>query len=91
MQIEEVSNQRERTIKRLRHRSRQRGFAEADEIFIAFAASELDSLSDDLLAQYEALLALPDWDSFAWIVGQSEPPVELAAIVGLMRIKLLRA
>lgn len=94
MEIEGDSNQRERLLKRLRHRSRQRGFAEADRIFIAFAERHLDGLDDDLLAQYEALLALPDWDTFGWISGQAEPPPEFHGIVGSMRLaigKSLRA
>ena len=75
------SEERELVLKRLRHRSRQRGFAEADEIFITFAASHLGRLSDPLLAQYEALLALPDWDTFSWVSGQAEPPIDFADIV----------
>ena len=94
MTLNEVESDEEKDglirLKRLRHRSRQRGFAEADEIFMAFARDHLDGLSPTELDQYENLLALPDWDSFAWITDQAEPPAEFAEIVALMRQKILR-
>ncbi len=89
MAIKLESEERELLLKRLRHRSRQRGFAEADEIFIGFAANHLNELSDPLLAQYETLLALPDWDTFGWVSGQSEPEAAFAEIVAEIK-KTLR-
>ena len=60
--------------KQLLFRAKRRGFKEVDLIFGTFAANELDGLSDAELDQFEALLAAPDQEVYAWLRGHAEPP-----------------
>ena len=60
--------------KRLRHRSRYRGFLESDLLLERFIATRLDELDDRQLAQLEALLDEPDSDLWAWVTGQAPVP-----------------
>jgi antitoxin CptB len=60
--------------KRLRHRSRYRGFREADLLFGAFADRHLDSLSEEQLDQYERLLDESDEALWAWVTGARPVP-----------------
>jgi antitoxin CptB len=62
--------------KRLLFRAQRRGFKEVDLIFGTFAAAELSALPDAELDQFEALLAAPDQDVYAWLRGHAEPPAE---------------
>ena len=64
----------ERRRARLRFRSERRGFKEVDLIFGAFAAEFLPGLDTAELDQFEALLAAPDQDVFAWLQGQAPGP-----------------
>lgn len=57
-------------------RAQRRGFRELDLIFGAFADAHLASLGDDELDIFEALLAVPDWRIYAWIVGREPVPPE---------------
>src|SRR5215467_4572501 len=66
----------ERRRARLRFRAQRRGFKEVDLIFGAFADSFLADLDERGLDQFEALLAAPDQDVFAWL--QSTTPVPRA-------------
>lgn len=61
---------------RLRFRSQRRGFKEVDLIFGAFADEFLPGLSEADLDAYEALLAAPDKDVFAWLQDQVPVPQE---------------
>lgn len=60
--------------KRLLHRSRYRGFREADLLFGRFAERHLDGMDDTLLDQYERLLDESDQDAYAWVTGQRPVP-----------------
>ena len=66
----------ERRRARLRFRSQRRGFKEVDLIFGAFADEFLPGLNDAELDAYEALLAAPDKDVFAWLQDQVPVPAE---------------
>jgi antitoxin CptB len=57
----------ERRRARLRFRAQRRGFKEVDLIFGAFAESFLADLDEKGLDDFEALLAVPDQDAFAWL------------------------
>jgi antitoxin CptB len=57
-------------------RAQRRGFRELDLIFGAFANAHLWTLDEAELDQFEALLAIPDWDIYAWIVGDKPVPGE---------------
>lgn len=62
--------------KRLRFRSTHRGNKELDLLLGAFAERHLPSLSPAGLDAYEALIANPDPDIYAWITGAEPPPAE---------------
>ena len=62
--------------KRLLFRAKRRGFKEVDLIFGVFAVEELAGLDETELDQFEALLAAPDQEVYAWLRGHSAPPSE---------------
>jgi antitoxin CptB len=53
--------------KRLLFRAQRRGFKEVDLIFGAYADAHLAGLDEAGLDQFEALLAAPDQDVYAWL------------------------
>lgn len=55
--------------KRLKFRSWHRGVREMDLILGHFADAALDGLSDAALAEYEALIEVPDTTLYNWITG----------------------
>ena len=55
-------------------RAQRRGFKEVDLIFGAYAERHLAALDDNSLGQFEALLAAPDQDVYAWLRGASPVP-----------------
>lgn len=64
----------EKRLKQLMFQSQHRGFAELDLLLGKFACAQLETLSPALLDEYETLLKAQDWDVYAWLVGQAEPP-----------------
>ncbi|PYE83923.1 succinate dehydrogenase assembly factor 2 [Pseudoroseicyclus aestuarii] len=72
---------RETRLRRLKMRSMRRGMREMDLILTAFAASELDGMSDAELDRYDQLLEEYDPDLYRWIAGQQPPPEEHRALV----------
>ena len=62
--------------KRLLFRAQRRGFKEVDLIFGAYAEAELTRLDAAGLDQFEALLAAPDQDVYAWLRGAMPVPAE---------------
>lgn len=53
--------------KRLLFRAQRRGFKEVDLIFGTYAEASLWSLDEEGLDQFEALLAAPDQEVYAWL------------------------
>ena len=62
--------------KRLLFRAERRGFKEVDLIFGAYAEAQLMVLDAAGLDQFEALLAAPDQDVYAWLRGAAPVPSE---------------
>ncbi len=62
--------------KRLLFRAQRRGFKEVDLIFGAYAESHLNRLDTPGLDQFEALLAAPDQEVYAWLRGAEPVPPE---------------
>lgn len=60
--------------KKLKFRAWRRGFREMDLLLGSFADEYLETMSDDDLSEFERLLATPDWEVFAWLVGQKPVP-----------------
>jgi antitoxin CptB len=60
--------------RKLKFRAWRRGFREMDLLMGSFADQYLDTYDAAQLDQFEALLDLPDWEVFAWLVGQNEVP-----------------
>jgi antitoxin CptB len=62
--------------KRLLFRAQRRGFKEVDLIFGAYAQATLWALDAAGLDQFEALLAAPDQEVYAWLRGAAPVPEE---------------
>ncbi|MBR9835460.1 MAG: succinate dehydrogenase assembly factor 2 [Alphaproteobacteria bacterium] len=60
--------------KKLKFRAWRRGFREMDLLMGTFADAHIANLSEADLDEFERLLATPDWDVFAWLVGQKPIP-----------------
>lgn len=69
-------------LRRLRMRSMRRGIKEMDLILGTFAESHLDSLSEDELAVYDAMLSENDHDLYQWVSGQQPTPSRYLALLG---------
>jgi antitoxin CptB len=57
-------------------RAQRRGFRELDLIFGAFADAHLPALDDCGLECFEALLSLPDWQIYDWLMGNHPVPAQ---------------
>ena len=60
-------------LKRMQWHSR-RGMLELDLLLVPYAANCLPAMSDEDLADYEALLLEEDQDLFLWFTGRAEAP-----------------
>ena len=63
--------------RRLLFRAEHRGFKEADLVIGGFARDHLAGMSEAQLDEFESLLAVPDQDLYAWIVGREPAPAEI--------------
>lgn len=59
---------------KLKFRAWRRGFRELDLLMGSFADAALDSLDEAGLDEFEQLLTVPDWEIYAWIIGQKPVP-----------------
>ncbi|CAN7475777.1 succinate dehydrogenase assembly factor 2 [Phyllobacterium sp. LjRoot231] len=62
--------------RRILFRSWHRGMREMDLILGQFADAHIDTLSDEELDQYEALMEALDRDLLKWVTGEAEVPAE---------------
>ena len=60
--------------RKLKFRAWRRGFRELDLLMGSFADKYLDTYGEAELDQFEAILGLPDWEVFAWLIGQADVP-----------------
>ncbi len=74
--------------KRLYFRAHRRGFKEVDLIFGAFAEQHLAALDEVELDVFEALLAAPDQDVYAWLRNAAPVPAEFDTAI-LARLKAI--
>jgi len=51
-------------------RAQRRGFRELDILFGAFTDKYLHLLDEEQIDRLEALLAVPDWQLYGWIMGK---------------------
>lgn len=65
---------RPKRIARLIYQTRKRGILETDLILSTWAKSNLHSLTDDELDEFDRLLDEPDWDIFYWCTERKAPP-----------------
>ena len=61
--------------KKILYRAWHRGMREMDFILGTFANETLAELDDSELNDFEELMSLPDPDTFKWLSGRSEIPV----------------
>lgn len=83
---QEVMDERRRKLK---FRAWRRGFREMDLLMGSFADEHLPGLSDDDLSEFERLLATPDWEVYAWLIGQKSVPAnfESALLTRMMEFR----
>lgn len=60
--------------RKLKFRAWRRGFREMDLLMGSFADAHIAGLDDDDLSEFERLLSTPDWEVYAWLVGQKDVP-----------------
>lgn len=75
--------------RKLKFRAWRRGFREMDLLMGSFADEYLPGLSDDDVSEFERLLATPDWEVYAWLIGQKPVPAnfESALLTRMMEFR----
>lgn len=76
-----MSETRETRLKRLRIRAWRRGIKEMDLVLGGYADAHLDSLDDDALDIFEAVMGENDHDILQWVTGQVTPPARFAGLI----------
>lgn len=67
--------------RKLKFRAWRRGFREMDLIMGQFADEHITAMSETELNEFERILATPDWEVYAWIIGQKSVPPNYAGPV----------
>ena len=67
--------------RKLNFRAWRRGFKEMDLLMGQFADAHIGSMSEPELQEFERLLATPDWEVYAWIMGNKPVPPNYAGPV----------
>ncbi len=60
--------------KKVKFRAWRRGFREMDLLMGTFADRFISDMEDSEVVEFERLLATPDWEVYAWIIGQKPIP-----------------
>ncbi|MEM9180344.1 MAG: succinate dehydrogenase assembly factor 2, partial [Pseudomonadota bacterium] len=60
--------------RKLKFRAWRRGFREMDLLMGSFADAHLADMSEEDLSEFERLLSTPDWEVYAWLIGQKTVP-----------------
>ena len=60
--------------RKLTFRAWRRGFREMDLLMGAFADAHIEAMDDASLDEFERLLATPDWEVYAWLIGKKDVP-----------------
>lgn len=60
--------------RKLKFRAWRRGFREMDLLMGTFADAHIAGLDTAELSEFERLLSTPDWEVYAWIIGQKSVP-----------------
>jgi antitoxin CptB len=82
---EAVEEAHEIRLKRLRMRSWRRGTKEMDLLLGPYADERLEGMGPSALDRYEALIAEPDTDLYAWVVGREAAPEPYGALIAAIR------
>ena len=73
---DELMDELEKMRRKLKFRAWHRGTREADLIMGQFADANLDTMGQDDLDQFDALLEAQDLDVYNWIIGKEPVPPE---------------
>lgn len=60
--------------RKLKFRAWRRGFREMDLLMGSFADQHIGSFESEQLDEFERLLGVPDWEVYAWLIGQKPVP-----------------
>ena len=72
---------KEQRQRKLRFRSWHRGMREVDLMLGGFADSQLASLTDTEIDQYEQLLETSDTDLLPWLTGETPVPPDTRSVI----------
>jgi antitoxin CptB len=72
---------RDTRLRRLKMRSMRRGIKEMDIILSTYAAMRLETMTDDELSAYDALLSENDQDLYQWVSGQQAAPQDVNRMI----------
>lgn len=75
--------------RKLKFRAWRRGFREMDLLMGSFADAHIAGLDDAELSEFERLLSTPDWEVYAWLIGQKTVPAnfESALLTRMMEYR----
>lgn len=71
----------EARLKRLKIRAWRRGIKEMDLILGPYADSNLATMTDTEVTEFDALLKENDQDLYQWVSGQATPPAHFATLI----------
>jgi len=75
-------------LKRLSFRAWHRGMKELDLILGRFADERLTTMSEDELAMFEEIIALPDVSLYRWLSGrEAVPPAHDSAMLAVLKAR----
>lgn len=60
--------------RKLTFRAWRRGFREMDLYMGSFADKYLAEFNEAELDEFERILSVPDWEVYAWLIGQADVP-----------------
>ncbi|KCZ94666.1 succinate dehydrogenase assembly factor 2 [Hyphomonas johnsonii] len=60
--------------RKLKFRAWRRGFREMDLLMGSFADKHIAAFGESELDEFERLLIVPDWEVYAWLIGQTPIP-----------------
>lgn len=76
-----MSQERITRLKRLRIRAWRRGIKEMDLVLGGYADAHLETMDDDALDVFEAVMGENDHDILQWVTGQVTPPERFASLI----------
>ncbi len=68
-------------IRELIHKSWHRGCKETDILLGQFARNHISEMPNEFLELYSSFILESDWDIYAWLTGEAQPPQKYLTII----------